>query len=72
MNQERRREEDDRPYPVLVSGIRFPACMGGACAVRDNCARYHQADRAEPAERLCRPLRSNAWEPITLAASDLA
>lgn len=31
-----------------------PACMGGMCAQRDHCARYHQLDRWDrPAERLC-------------------
>lgn len=30
-----------------------PACMGGWCRLRDRCARHLQADRREPAERLC-------------------
>lgn len=39
---------------TTVYGGRLPACMGGWCAVRDHCGRFHQvADRAMPAERLC-------------------
>lgn len=38
----------------VIYGARFPACMGGFCAIRDRCARYHQWHRrAQPSERLC-------------------
>lgn len=33
----------------------LPACMGGFCTRREQCARYHQhTGRKYPAERLCR------------------
>lgn len=51
---------------AAVFGV--PACMGGWCASRDQCARYHQVDdRADPAERLCSP----GWRPMFLPLGDL-
>lgn len=41
-----------------------PACMGGWCHVRDRCALHLQADRREPAERVCGHGRSDAFTPI--------
>lgn len=50
--------------------VRFPvalsACMGGRCAIRATCARYHAADRREPAERLCAPSQHDAWQPVNV------
>lgn len=31
-----------------------PACMGGWCALRDQCPAYHAEFRGQPSERLCR------------------
>jgi hypothetical protein len=42
------------------------ACMGGWCAHRVACARYHAANTWKPAERLCAPGRSNAFVPRTV------
>lgn len=33
--------------------LRLPPCMGGFCAHRDNCERYHDGRGVPPAERLC-------------------
>lgn len=45
-----------------------PACMGGWCASkRDTCASYHAKDTNQPAERLCVPGETNAWQPIELS-----
>lgn len=41
-----------------------PACMGGWCASRDHCARYHAMNRREPAERLCEPGKANMLLPL--------
>lgn len=41
-----------------------PACMGGWCASRDHCARYHAMNRREPAERLCDPGKANMLLPL--------
>lgn len=32
-----------------------PACMGGWCRRREDCARYHAQNREAPVERLCEP-----------------
>jgi hypothetical protein len=40
------------------------ACMGGFCAHRDQCARYHQIDRKEPAERLCERGKADMFAPV--------
>lgn len=51
-----------RPYAVML-----PACMGGGCSIRMNCARYHAADKRQPSERLCAPRLYDAWQPITVS-----
>ena len=43
-----------------------PPCMGGWCALRDSCARYHQAGPQTPSERLCVPGQANAYRPLPL------
>lgn len=51
------------------------SCMGGWCAVRDNCRHYHalwRDGRDRPIERLCEPVkpgihpsqRNDAFEPF--------
>jgi hypothetical protein len=42
------------------------ACMGGFCAVRENC-RHYVADgvaRLRPVERLCEPKTHTAFSPV--------
>ena len=40
------------------------SCMGGFCGRRESCALYHARDRSRPAERLCEPRKTDAFEPI--------
>lgn len=42
------------------------ACMGGFCAVRERCARYHVEGqmRLVPAERLCAADMDDQWKPL--------
>lgn len=39
-------------------------CMGGWCAVRDNCKHYHSESRAKPIERLCEAATHTAFRPV--------
>lgn len=41
------------------------ACMGGWCALRDRCPHHNEADRSNPAERLCLPGQDGVRESIT-------
>lgn len=41
----------------------LPACMGGWCAVRGSCARYHQGGPL-PVERLCSKKLHDVYKPI--------
>lgn len=59
-------EPDGRPHGMLTRRVRLPACMGGSCGLRTSCARYHQADRNDPAERLCAAGRHDIFQPITV------
>jgi hypothetical protein len=45
-----------------------PACMGGWCALRDDCPRYHAQSGEEPSERLCEPGRDgvSATYPVRI------
>jgi hypothetical protein len=38
--------------------------MGGGCTVRETCARYHQAQRSDPVERLCMPGRRDMLQAV--------
>jgi hypothetical protein len=40
--------------------------MGGWCTRRGECARYHQAQRRSPSERLCIPGQSDVFAPIVV------
>jgi hypothetical protein len=58
-----------RGYRVV--SLRLPPCMGGACAVRDSCARYHEAPSAiRPSERLCKAAGMNAYKPISVREAE--
>lgn len=49
-----------------------PACMGGFCPKREQCARYHSMYRREPAERLCEPGKTNmflALKPVRVVTA---
>lgn len=49
---------------MIHGALTLPACMGGFCSVRGTCARHHQTDKADPAERLCAPTSHDGWAPI--------
>lgn len=44
-----------------------PACMGGWCALRDQCPAYHAELRGQPYERLCRTNQDGKSDVIQLA-----
>lgn len=61
--------ETHLPRAESALSLRLPPCMGGMCAHRDNCARYHEArPDVPPAERLCQPGGMNAWRPLPARA----
>lgn len=41
------------------------ACMGGWCAVRENCKHYHASTWAKPIERLCEPVTHTAFQSVS-------
>ena len=43
------------------------SCMGGWCAVRDNCRHHQRDDRSHPVDRLCEPKTHDAFEPLRFA-----
>lgn len=55
---------DHRAHTRVLPSL--PACMGGFCAVRDTCARFHASNRAYPSERLCSPHRNDVWQAISV------
>ncbi len=42
------------------------ACMGGWCALRDQCPQYHAEFRGQPSERLCRTGQDGKSDVIEL------
>jgi len=44
----------------------LPACMGGWCRRRDECADYHATYRALVAERLCPPGEDKPERPVRI------
>ena len=51
---------------MIARNVLVPACMGGFCAVRTRCARYHALNRSYPSERLCSPNGHDAWQPVAV------
>lgn len=43
------------------------ACMGGWCALRDQCPAYHAPFRGQPSERLCRVGQDGRSDVINLS-----
>lgn len=42
------------------------ACMGGWCALRDQCPAYHSEFRGQPYERLCRTGQDGKSDVVAL------
>lgn len=53
---------------IYLRTASLPPCMGGWCAIRENCTRYHIQTNREPAERLCEAGTHSAFMPIRPAS----